>query len=86
MTEAQGRRASDPLILEMHGDMKVLCSQMETLLGNGQPGLIAVLDNRVGSLEETRASAHGWLKGALWVVGAMGATIAAAATLWGYLK
>ncbi len=41
------------------------------LLGNGQPGRIAVVEERVDSLEQTRDRARGWLAGASAILAAI---------------
>jgi hypothetical protein len=46
-----------------------LCQRYDSLerslIGNGQPGEIVKLRNRIGSLEDFRA----WVRGAFWAIG-----------------
>lgn len=56
---------------------------IEYLRGNGQPGVINQLDDRVVSLELNHATARAWVKGAAWVIGGLlTAAGTAMAILW----
>lgn len=50
------RRSPHPMLVEMHGDVKVLAAKIESiderLFGNGQPGELHQIKNRISKLEK----------------------------------
>lgn len=73
--EHPSRRASDALIIEMHGDLRALMKQMEQITGNGDPssGSIGLLGKDLKSVERRVRALEGWRK---WVNG-VGAAVGA---------
>jgi hypothetical protein len=56
------RRAPHPMLVEMHGDLKVLKDRQETmyeeLFGNGQPGELEKIRGRIASVDARVTEVH----------------------------
>lgn len=87
-TERRSDNTRD-LVIETHTKVTDLCTR---LLGNGQPGAIAELGARIDSVEDRVSlvetnwtTAHGWIKGIVWIIGGI-LTLAGVAAAMGVFK